>query len=817
MKTEVSLHTGAPSLSSTMASVNTGMASQQSRVSTASRRTRSWAAASRMFTALFPDGGEEATGTDYVILMTVICLLSLLMLVAFSDLFGQGSKVYALLLKNSHVAQLFCGLTLLFAMILHVFNIYEWSGRKKYYAAGLLVICVFKAGILVAWWFPAGPIIVMTLLWPLAIALVRYGRAGGVSFRSFYGVTLITCVSGSLSCIALWAAWVLDIGLWSNEINVSMQSSEHFQRMHEAYGIGGWEACVEERKTLAANAMLANDYVLNCCRDLELIAFLIYSCPLVEAMVMLSLAGFCGLRVKMLGREDASLNLIFMACGGIAGCVWIASAVAGGSMGLSNVFLGAVFLWGGVLAVWVAFSHDVKEALAKAETSVLFQTAKPLLEGEAFAAFLFCTSFVFLVLFLLLEVVSRQAQRLMGFAGESRAITKRGLRALRWIMSKHWAFVLDFTWLMSFIYIFFKLFAMFTPVFLGYLGEILATMAFGEVLAIFYVVGLLMFLLPPVPGVPVYVAAGSICVTRGIQEPWLETWSGVVLVSAFALLIKLTAVVGQQKGFGEYLGSSMAIQGAVGVHTPTIKAIELILQKPGMGIEKICILCGGPDWPTSVLTGILQLSCPQMLLGTLPCFFLILPCVLAGAALSNPDIKDWGALFMMMAATTQGAMGLAAMAFIATAQEKYNEELQVVRPEHEALVQQSEEAARKKDTLKRALAWSNLPVLPKFALLLAAAFEWLGAALTGSMSSACFRNYEIGTPLRNSFQEGGLEGNVINLFIFPGGYAVLGLMVMGLVWYILYKTLLKMYRQNDVGHIPVTTVKPLPEASLHEH
>ena len=41
---------------------------------------------------------------------------------------------------------------------------------------------------------------------------------------------------------------------------------------------------------------------------------------------------------------------------------------------------------------------------------------------------------------------------------------------------------------------------------------------------------------------------------------------------------------------------------------------------------------------------------------------------------------------MMLAAATQGGMGVAAMGFIAAAQEQYAEELVVVRPEHETLV-----------------------------------------------------------------------------------------------------------------------------------
>ena len=43
------------------------------------------------------------------------------------------------------------------------------------------------------------------------------------------------------------------------------------------------------------------------------------------------------------------------------------------------------------------------------------------------------------------------------------------------------------------------------------------------------------------------------------------------------------------------------------------------------------ILCGGPDWPTSVATGIMGLDVRKMLLGSLPFVLLVVPSVLAGA------------------------------------------------------------------------------------------------------------------------------------------------------------------------------------------
>ena len=73
------------------------------------------------------------------------------------------------------------------------------------------------------------------------------------------------------------------------------------------------------------------------------------------------------------------------------------------------------------------------------------------------------------------------------------------------------------------------------------------------------------------------------------------------------------------------------IRALIGINSPTTRAIKKILMVPGLNLPKIVILCGGPDWPTSVTTGILKCSLPQMLLGTLPIMFLIVPTVMTGA------------------------------------------------------------------------------------------------------------------------------------------------------------------------------------------
>lgn len=51
-----------------------------------------------------------------------------------------------------------------------------------------------------------------------------------------------------------------------------------------------------------------------------------------------------------------------------------------------------------------------------------------------------------------------------------------------------------------------------------------------------------------------------------------------------------------------------------------------------MSAAKIAILMGGPDWPTSVLCGIMKLDLIPNLIGTLPILIMIVPMVLVGTS-----------------------------------------------------------------------------------------------------------------------------------------------------------------------------------------
>jgi hypothetical protein len=100
-----------------------------------------------------------------------------------------------------------------------------------------------------------------------------------------------------------------------------------------------------------------------------------------------------------------------------------------------------------------------------------------------------------------------------------------------------------------------------------------------------------------------------------------------------------------------------------------MKAFRYVLSRKGNYWSKVVILVGGPDWPTSVFTGILGLPMLPMLAGTLPVLVPIALTVLAGGGMLKAAGGDdlWVALsglFLSLAAASLSACAVGLMGAI---------------------------------------------------------------------------------------------------------------------------------------------------------
>jgi|AntRauTorckE5430_2_1112549.scaffolds.fasta_scaffold00718_5 hypothetical protein len=171
--------------------------------------------------------------------------------------------------------------------------------------------------------------------------------------------------------------------------------------------------------------------------------------------------------------------------------------------------------------------------------------------------------------------------------------------------------------------------AKFTILFLSWLIEATLEMDIPSVTGVLLLVGVVMFLLPPVPGAPIYLTLGIVIVPVGRESFGLP--GCIAYAMGVSLALKLFATFLQQKVIGGLLQNSVGIRQVVGINTGLIRSMKLCLSEKGLGIAKVSILCGGPDWPTSVLCGIMGLPLFPILVGTLPVALLVIPTVLAGS------------------------------------------------------------------------------------------------------------------------------------------------------------------------------------------
>jgi len=723
---------------------------------------------------------------DAVLLAILVFALAAGIAVLFSGVLEVGPHTYQLLVALERIWMAPIGLGFMLAFFFHAVDGYKCPLWAKA-IFGLLVVYLIAAGVAShTKSYPAGGLIVAFAHFPAILAGMRIKTKQKTSARWFFFYASAIIEGVAIVVLVVWIAWIFAADMpWGEDTKAILRAD--LSNVFGEYGID-WQQCLAER----GKGSGTDDAVILNCQRVELIAYLIWVIPLVEFGVLTTIAIFCYLRHRTMvpgsNTVDRTIRqLVYFVCFFFA-AGWVVCSTAGASMGLSALFMQGLACTGFTVVLWVVFAIDLTKMGQQFKSSVIGKIAGPFFEGDHFAAMVFCCTEFLIIGFLCMEFMIRQFEKCCRKEGHS-WLTTRGLKFSDILSNKHWASVLTKAFNWSLLYLVFFLCARFTPVFLAWLGQVIAKMDFGLVVGAFYITGLIMFLLPPVPGVPVYVASGTILVVRGQEEPWLNFWTACLFCMALSLCLKLNAVAMQQKIIGELLGKSESIQQLVGVHTPTIKAIEMILKKKGLSIEKVSILCGGPDWPTSVLTGILSLDLKQMLLGTMPCLFLIVPCVLAGASLYHEDLKSHSAMIIMMVGISQGMCLLSALVFIARVTEKHHDDLNEPRKEHKALILKSKEAKKEFERWMERTQWSRMTAPEKFCLVVGVTVEIGSCWVCFLMGSSCFRKFETGRSIDDPYSEGGLapdrdtKGSVANM-IMPLGEKVIIVMIVGVffIW-----------------------------------
>jgi len=272
------------------------------------------------------------------------------------------------------------------------------------------------------------------------------------------------------------------------------------------------------------------------------------------------------------------------------------------------------------------------------------------------------------------------------------------------------------------------------------------------VTGIVVLVGLSLFMLPPIPGLPIYLTGGIVLVSVGRETMGLI--NAIAYATSIALGTKLLACVIQQKVIGGMLGGFVSVKQMVAVNSDGIRAMRLILSEEGITARKVSVLVGGPDWPTSVLCGILGLDLLPILYGSLPVILVILPTVLTGSfafmgSLETDDGLDkypWadtmGTISSALAACVLFYFAFAAAGAISSTCTTDKEKIAALAYDKEVEVADAE-LSKLNAVRARVTVWSNVPIFFKLLLITSVLSMIVCCYILVGFSEQSFKAYDL--------------------------------------------------------------------------
>ncbi|CAE7646326.1 CIT [Symbiodinium necroappetens] len=653
----------------------------------------------------------------------------------------------------------------------------------------------------------------------VAVASVAYIRVhhfkpATVPGQDFFGAVAMSFVVAAFLLISTWIGWqgVTD-NTWSSSTKGRL-AIDNGAVYSYIYGNESWEFqnyCSINGTSVSLPANLTDDEtaaIESACQKSETVWFLQWAAPCVLGICNSIVAGVCWVFAKAasaleLEREGDAQHFqkVLKLCASLIvlmlGLMYSAQYVSGADVTVSSALLalGARSMTAILLFMLLEFGFERLHQSTQQDglTKNLISIAK----SDWMKALVIGGLNVFVPTLAILDRLRQKIRRCTGLApsDDTSPFTKEGRQVIGEMTKWTWCSIFLKIAMLGEIFVSLIVGMKVTYVFFSWLNETLAAaeLPFAVLAVLVLGVALVMFLCPIVPGSAVYLFSGVIFGAQSQLPGSIGFPLGVISASALSSLAKLIACC-LQYGLGYMMGKSVKVQQFVGVDKVSIRAMEQILKQNGLKPDKVGILVAGPDWPTSVLCGILRLNIPQMLLGTAPVILVsIAPQVLVGALQTLADGKS-GIMGMVSSSVTMAAAVVQALAmfFVSYRIMKVIEEdgptLAMPRPEHEAVAELTRKEAVYTEALRQASEWPNMKCGQKFLAFTSAACLLLAGFLLSTdfilSEKFCFRSFSITSSIGAAIEVGGLNGNVANLVMFAGWLA-LGIAFAGFLLHVL--------------------------------
>lgn len=513
-----------------------------------------------------------------------------------SDKFGEHAYILALGLFG-------------FVVGLYMLDAECWSGKL---AKGVLKVCimVIVLGVVlltlcIADQFPYGMVCLFAIfqpLWLLGVKLVCYKELDSRVFVSWLSGPLFLT---SLCTGVAWMVWVFSNpeNQWNLLVRMELAEQSGCIPNYEEYPncrSGGMNSTQEETCFSIENGVLefpegcdqSCTGVYNDCTS----HFILWVGPVLVGMTMFFLSFFCTfLRTEGTKEKDIfNFGKLWLF---ILFAIWVTTSLSGIASGVTSALAALTLASFVASAVFIAVSFDRDER--RENTAAVFKRLRDKYgENLDIARGMFVVTCAPIILIYCCFSITNQLIRKTRIFPCSHPVrdsndmftarTRRQIDQMKtWDRARVYTFAVYWG---IFFMVMQVLVAKLTVVFLSWLIEQTASFGLGAVTALLVVVGVTMFLLPPVPGVPVYLTLGIVLPAQGHKT---LGWVGSIAYSiAIGLLLKLFSSALQQKMIGENLSRYVRVRQFVGVNSILMKAMRLVLSQNGLSVPKVAILIG---------------------------------------------------------------------------------------------------------------------------------------------------------------------------------------------------------------------------------
>ena len=630
-------------------------------------------------------------------------------------------------------------------LLLYLLDFSYWKGPLgallRRLCTGALLVCLAMAGLLSIDDWPMTPLVIAMLLLPFAALFLRttiFRNNGSSDVSCVIGINFVTA---ALIVLVIWLLWLF--GAWTTVHNHWFERREHFAAL----------ARCQHHEWDSAGVTTVADGTTIC-----LAAFLLWASPLMLFGICIFLGLFLILLSRTMTHSDASSTryaikfLVFVVGITVFG-MYSAITVSPAGIQLTRVAFAcyavallATIIIAGTTIGWSTLRAKLEENpyIKRAHNlgspwidmvHGLFIVASPLY-------------FMFLVLSFANQLV-RKAACSCGVCktleGEERTqrLTSIAVKLNRYLGRWQWTQALFWTQMFCLFVWGYRYFTILCNIVFNRLIVELSRFHWLATSGLFICIGLVMFLLPVVPGPVVYLTSGVLVVptmeaqlggrpaeppcpdiggnatnVTGVAGPVYSEvpfWIGCAWANLISYMLKLIAHILQQKAIGETLGGYVSIRAMVSPNSQLMKAFNYLLRQRGVTMAKVSIMCGGPDWPTSVICGFLKLPMCNLLLGLTPMFLMTVPTTLTGAFLNppTPAYNNVSNFLFLIVLFVQLVFGVGVMHFSNQALHLHAEEIKAIPDDLEVKALEEREAAMAELKLK-VTRFQDLPMSMKF-------------------------------------------------------------------------------------------------------